>query len=483
MPPKPSRGTLPPAQNPPPASDGKGGKVTDNTGSAINGKGNGAAGASSSIQDDYKDRKETDIELYGVGQAIKSHLESPRRAGVKKYWYSKLDYTDISEGSVMARAMAVSRYLYMNKNKRFGIEQALGLSVLALYDLIILADNSSSMVMLEEGKRREKLDFILKEIADIYYPASNIDEESPSVDKNGVKRNEGITHVKILNGGKLNGALQKAEGYKHVIPLKIKSLMAKLQYEGLSEIGTELERKVLEPYVYAPVKRPDGTISKEMRKPVLVIIITDGQIEGKEHPKYLEKVILKYTLHLENEMPAGGRHAVSYQFARVGNDPKAAAFLNYLDDHKQIGKSIDCMREQIDEVYESSKKGELGREEKNYMISKLLLGSIDTLLDEKDKKKESNDGKSLPRKTVINDIDDMINVIEKLHLNDADVDPTTELDIEEEEEEEEEEFADDDDDEAAASGEQEGGEKNDAGQNGGGDDGNDLEMESGDESS
>ena len=71
-------------------------------------------------------------------------------------------------------------------------------------------------------------------------------------------RPEGLNAVRYLNTKTWND---------DVHPRKLKALFNKMYYHGSSRIGTELKRKVLDIYV-----------KKDMPKPLLVIVITDGEV-------------------------------------------------------------------------------------------------------------------------------------------------------------------------------------------------------------
>ena len=95
----------------------------------------------------------------------------------------------------------------------------------------------------EEGKRLKTLQETLKAVSAVYSLASE---------------GKGINTVTLLNSPKL---------YLNVGPGNIKSLMKELSFEGLTNIGTKLREKVLIPYA-----------RDDMPRPLLVIVITDGQV-------------------------------------------------------------------------------------------------------------------------------------------------------------------------------------------------------------
>ena len=112
------------------------------------------------------------------------------------------------------------------------------------------------------------------------------------------------------------------------------ALTRQVPFKGLTPIGTELEKQIINKIVLAkpePNKRP---------KPFLVITITDGQPAGEEHDE-LQKV-LRRTINTIKSDPRLGRGAVSFQFAQVGDDKGAQKFLSTLDNDETIGDVIDC---------------------------------------------------------------------------------------------------------------------------------------------
>jgi len=110
-------------------------------------------------------------------------------------------------------------------------------------------------------------------------------------------------------------------------------LMQVIQFKGLTPMGTELKNKVIEPMV---LQRARGN---QLQKPVLVIVITDGQPAGEAQNAVTETI--KYAT-AELSRTRYGPGAVSFQFAQVGNDEKAREFLSKLDNDPTVGHLIDC---------------------------------------------------------------------------------------------------------------------------------------------
>ena len=71
-------------------------------------------------------------------------------------------------------------------------------------------------------------------------------------------RNAGLTAVTLLN---------TSDTYPNVTQKKIKSLMNRIVFEGLTNLGTKLREKILDVHV-----KPD------MKKPLLVIVLSDAEV-------------------------------------------------------------------------------------------------------------------------------------------------------------------------------------------------------------
>jgi hypothetical protein len=80
-------------------------------------------------------------------------------------------------------------------------------------------------------------------------------------------RPEGILSVSFLNDNR---------GRKNVRPGDVQTMIEKHTWRGVSRIGTELKRKILDNLVYEP-----NTVPRELKvreKPLLIMTITDGQV-------------------------------------------------------------------------------------------------------------------------------------------------------------------------------------------------------------
>lgn len=180
---------------------------------------------------------------------------------------------------------------------------------LALFDVILYIDDSGSMQFEENGERIKDLKLILSRVA---YATSLFDDD-------GIQ-------VRFMNSND-HGDNIRSES-------QVESLVQRIQFKGLTPMGTSLKNKVLDPLVVAPAR------AGQLKKPVLVITITDGQPAGEPQGAVFDAI--RYATSELQRDQRYGRGAVSFQFAQVGNDLKAREFLSKLDEEPGIGELVDC---------------------------------------------------------------------------------------------------------------------------------------------
>jgi len=113
---------------------------------------------------------------------------------------------------------------------------------------------------------------------------------------------------------------------------QIDQLMSQVQFKGLTPMGTELKKKILNTIL-------DQARANQLRKPVLVVTITDGQPAGEPANAVFEAI---KTTSAELSRTRYGAGAINFQFAQVGNDEKAREFLGQLDSDPMVGNLVDC---------------------------------------------------------------------------------------------------------------------------------------------
>ena len=185
---------------------------------------------------------------------------------------------------------------------------------LALYDIILYIDDSGSMAFEENGERIDDLKMILQRVA---FAASLFDDD-------GIQ-------VRFMNSN--------VQGNNVRSDAEVQGLIQQVQFKGLTPMGTQLRQKVVDPLVVQPAR------SGQLRKPVLIITITDGQPAGEPSGSVFDTI--RYASNELSRNHRYGKGAIAFQFAQVGNDLKAREFLSKLDEEPGIGDLVDCTSSKI----------------------------------------------------------------------------------------------------------------------------------------
>lgn len=245
---------------------------------------------------------------------------------------------------------AVSQIPALSQRWRIPMEVANELCQLGLYDIIVFIDDSGSMAFEENGERIKDLRLILERVASV---ATIFDEDGIS--------------LRFMNANYQINMLENIRTEQ-----QINQIMETVQYKGLTPMGTELRKKVI-----------DGIIVPKIRdrcyaKPHLVIVITDGQPAGEAQTTVFDTIKFA-TQEVGRAFQGGG---IAFQFAQVGNDLKAREFLGKLDEDPVVGSMVDCTSNYENESDEMRRKG-VDLTPDLWMV-KLMLGAIDRSYDSKD---------------------------------------------------------------------------------------------------
>ncbi|KAL8874431.1 MAG: hypothetical protein Q9174_000224 [Haloplaca sp. 1 TL-2023] len=233
---------------------------------------------------------------------------------------------------------------------------------LALFDVILYIDNSGSMQMAEDGERIRDLKLIVNRVVGA---ATLFDDDGIS--------------IRFMNEWNSNPAMdgfdmRRLDGIRD--ERMVEHIVSKIQFVGLTPLGTELRNKVIEPLVLGPAR------NRQLQKPVLIITVTDGSPAG-EMPQAVFDVIRAASDEL-SRMPQYGPGAVSFQFAQVGNDQGAREFLAKLDSDAHVGRLVDCTSNFENEQTEMMQTSPGLNFTPDLWLAKMLLGSIDSSYDTKD---------------------------------------------------------------------------------------------------
>lgn len=144
-----------------------------------------------------------------------------------------------------------------------------------------------------------------------------------------------------------------------------------VQFTGMTPLGSSLDSKVIRPFLGG------GISNRNLQKPILVITITDGEPTG-EPQNTVANVIKNAKNMCANSVY--GPNAIAFEFAQVGKDTKAQAFLGRLDTDPEIGKMIDATSYYELEAEEYMRRGVNLTPE--LWLVKLMVGAVDPTYDE-----------------------------------------------------------------------------------------------------
>ncbi|KAM3073558.1 hypothetical protein ACMFMG_004549 [Clarireedia jacksonii] len=249
-------------------------------------------------------------------------------------------------------AIAPQKIDQLCKTWNIPVEMGADIAKLALFDITLFVDDSGSMVFQENGSRIDDMKLVLQRAA---FAGSLFDTD-------GIQ-------VRFFNSDDGQDNVRSAAD--------VDALVARNKFRGLTPLGAQLKNKIINP-ILAKARHPPNAPDR-LVKPVLVIIITDGQPDN-------EREVFEVIKSASNELSRTpyGRNAISYEFAQVGTDKGATAFLKKLDDDRSIGDLIDCtsnFETEQDEMARTSPGVDLTPD---LWLLKLLVGAVDSSYDSKD---------------------------------------------------------------------------------------------------
>ncbi|KWU44377.1 hypothetical protein RHOSPDRAFT_18236, partial [Rhodotorula sp. JG-1b] len=246
------------------------------------------------------------------------------------------------------------------------MEIAMDLAKLALFDTVMLVDDSGSMAFEENGSRIDDAKLIVSRVA----------TAATLFDTDGIS-------VFFLNS--------KTVGNNITSEQQAQQLLSGIRFSGLTPLGTasmftltdcpkhlaqSLDQKILQPLLVGPARQ------NSLEKPLLVVAVTDGAPGGEARDTIVKaiknaKAALSQTRY--------GPDAISIQLAQIGNDMASRAFLEEIDNHPDIGGLVDTTSNYENEADDFMKT--TGQElTPDLWLVKLMLGPIDSSYDLKDQK-------------------------------------------------------------------------------------------------
>ncbi|EPS41458.1 hypothetical protein H072_4651 [Dactylellina haptotyla CBS 200.50] len=227
------------------------------------------------------------------------------------------------------------------------------LAKLALYDFAILCDDSWSMHAACNKKGEDRITRLKLTLRKITELATLIEPSGISI--------RFINHEEDGNWDQI-----RSQGY-------LDSLLETVEWGGFTNIGTELNDKIIQPMVIDKMR--DGAF----KKPLIVIAITDGD-PTDDDPRTFEKMIA--ACKGSEEVKGYGEATVVFIVSRVGSDVAAKDFLSSIEKNKELKEWIYCSMDQLDDnaafmrhaTLAGKAKGDKGYARK---ILKIFLAALD----------------------------------------------------------------------------------------------------------
>ncbi|KAJ0423154.1 hypothetical protein BJY00DRAFT_58788 [Aspergillus carlsbadensis] len=213
------------------------------------------------------------------------------------------------------------------------------LAASALYQTVLYIDDSGSMA--DDGRmdRAKILVTRITRLATALVPDSNI--------SSGV-------HLRFINkDDSTANDLREAEVAKRM----------EFTPDGWTEIGTNLEKKILQPMVYD--KLHAGGV---LPRPLMIVTITDG-IPSKEPLKTFRDVVMSCNRELTSRKYNYVSAAVQYDLSQIGNSPDAVDWLKQLASDTSLQKVVNITTENTDQNLDKFKANDAGLDA--WLIKKL----------------------------------------------------------------------------------------------------------------
>lgn len=86
--------------------------------------------------------------------------------------------------------------------------------------------------------------------------------------------------------------------------------LLQVQFNGMTPLGTSLNQKVIQPFLF------NGIQQRILQKPILVIVITDGEPTGEPKTAVAQAIKNAKNMTMSSQYGPG---AIAFEFAQVGS--------------------------------------------------------------------------------------------------------------------------------------------------------------------
>ncbi|KAE8365290.1 hypothetical protein BDV27DRAFT_171724 [Aspergillus caelatus] len=207
------------------------------------------------------------------------------------------------------------------------------LLIMALYDFVILCDDSGSM---NKGDRIKVLEDTCQRVAQIA----------------GLLQPQGV-YLRFLNH-------KNDRNFDNLTDQEdIQGKMRAVKYSGKTRLGTVLKNKIIEPLIFEKAR------SRQLERPIITVIVTDGCPLGEE-TTCLEETVLNCKKRL-GELGFEPASAI-FIISQVGDDPEAVKFLTGLKASTDLEEMLYCCPEQLDAQRDVFRKAGKDSQYSSYLI-------------------------------------------------------------------------------------------------------------------
>ncbi|PTB69528.1 hypothetical protein BBK36DRAFT_1111674 [Trichoderma citrinoviride] len=165
------------------------------------------------------------------------------------------------------------------------------------------------------------------------------------------------TELQFINRKRTPDKTLKAE--------QVEEIMQSVEPRGNTKIGTNLERRILNPLLYDVVHS-----GGKVERPILVSCITDGCASGEPSSEFKNTIVRCLKFLKEHEYPLT---TVRFQISQIGNDSGAESFLDQLRNDPVLKDVLFCTTQRLDEEYKKLKEND---EDLERWLLQTLMGPI-----------------------------------------------------------------------------------------------------------
>ncbi|CAI7660145.1 unnamed protein product [Penicillium discolor] len=143
--------------------------------------------------------------------------------------------------------------------------------------------------------------------------------------------------------------INKSDKFNDISPSDLSSKMT-FTPNGSTRLGTNLKGKVLEDFLYGPVRNGNG-----LKRPLLILTVTDGCPNEEPTSAYEDEIRASLDFVRANGY---GEEAVRYDLSQVGNAPEATGFLRNWAMNSLVPQNVNVTAEHLDVGFENFREND-----------------------------------------------------------------------------------------------------------------------------